>query len=657
MRYILSVSVIIAAAITYASGQVGEPSLEKGQVEDLKGITKVYVGTFNQSTSSITTLTIIETVRKRLPLITFVSVREEADVWLLFSAETGTETESNPDSSLEGRSSVKYVTILRSQGKVIRVRGPNLAKLVKKFSAAGRSTDGNRLARDFAEEFIKLYLKANAGKYSAAARRPEPDGTPSLGGTTTGDFGELPLSITLSQEPGPPADERLIVDLLKGVTKVYVGAPDHYSSLFLRDIVQTVRKKIPQLVFISDRKDAEVWLLFSADAHVKDASVRGMIIRSFGPGRLRTLMQYSAQGDRGAERFAELFVKSYRKANTVTPADVARLQQATGVPPRLTGESIKGERAPVAARGGTASTDAPAPAPREVGDGDILRTDTSLVTILANVVGRDGSTGPEMRQDDFSVYEDDVKQDIAFFEPVDRPFTVVLLIDSSTSVDAQIREIIKAAKVLVESLRPDDQLAIVTFDARVKEVLKLTKIRELPGKELKISPHGGTRLYDAVDFAASRYLRRLPGRKAVVLLTDGVDFGSFVTTAAGTLHDAEEDDALFYTVQYKTFEDPLRPAKQVQQEYERGTTYLRELAEKTGGRYRRAEDISDLSPAFASVVKELSCQYSLGYYPKRPPQPGERRRIRVRVSRSDLVIHTRDSYVSKSPETKQAEPK
>jgi hypothetical protein len=92
-----------------------------------------------------------------------------------------------------------------------------------------------------------------------------------------------------------------------------------------------------------------------------------------------------------------------------------------------------------------------------VGDGDFLHIDTSLVTILANVIGRDGSPAPDMRQGDFSVYEDDVKQEIAFFEPVDRPFTVVLLIDSSTSVDAQLKEIVKAARVLVDRLRPDDQ--------------------------------------------------------------------------------------------------------------------------------------------------------------------------------------------------------
>src|SRR5690349_18447478 len=115
MRHILFVTAILAAAFTYASGQVQESSLGNGEIEDLKGIIKVYVDTSGRST-----LTIIETVRKSLPQITFVSSRDEAEVWLLFRVETGTETDSNPDSSLEGRSSMKSVNILRSQGKVIR---------------------------------------------------------------------------------------------------------------------------------------------------------------------------------------------------------------------------------------------------------------------------------------------------------------------------------------------------------------------------------------------------------------------------------------------------------------------------------------------------------------------------------------------------------
>jgi len=451
------------------------------------------------------------------------------------------------------------------------------------------------------------------------------------------------------QEPEPPLAKGKIEDL-KGITTVYVDAPDDYSSLFLREIVETVRKNIPRLIFVWAKDEADVWLLFSVESNVRDAKVRGRIIRSLEPGQLRLVKRYAATGKKGAEGFAMEFVKSYQKANPDPQADVARAQQAKSLPPRLKGESTS-----VPVFGGTTSA-RKASNGYEVSEGDTLRTDTSLVTILAMVSSRNGKAAPDMQPADFSVYENDVKQDIAFFEPVDHPFTVVLLIDSSTSVEAEFREILKATKVLVDRLRPDDQLVVITFNAKIKEVLKLTKIRELRGEAIKISPHGGTRLYDAVDFAADQYLRRLPGRKAVVLLTDGVDFGSFKTTAEGSLHDAEEYDALFYTIQYKTSDPQPKPIEKAVQEYERATRYLQELAENSGGRYLRAEDMADLSPAFGSVVKELSFQYSLGYYPRRPLQPGERRRLRVEVSQSDLVIHTRNRYVFKSPEAKQAVP-
>src|SRR5258705_5086054 len=110
-----------------------------------------------------------------------------------------------------------------------------------------------------------------------------------------------------SQKPEPPLEEGKIEDL-KGVTKLYVGAPDHYSSLFLRNIVETVRQKIPHLVFVWARDDADVWLLFSVESNLRDASVEGRIIRSLGPGRLRLIKLYSAKGNKGEEGSAEQFV-------------------------------------------------------------------------------------------------------------------------------------------------------------------------------------------------------------------------------------------------------------------------------------------------------------------------------------------------------------
>jgi VWFA-related protein len=453
-----------------------------------------------------------------------------------------------------------------------------------------------------------------------------------------------------AQEPEPALEKGKIEDL-KGITTIYVDAPDEFSSLFLREIVETVRKKIPRLIFVRTKDVADVWLLFSVESNVRDANVQGRIIRSLEPGHLRLVERYAGSANKGAEGFAKEFVKYYLEANRDPQSDVAQPQKAKSLPPSLTGEStsVAVTQGPTSARKASNSD--------EVSEGDILRTDTSLVTILTKIMRRDGKAASDMHEADFSVYENDVKQDIAFFEPVDRPFSVVLLIDSSTSVEAEFSEIIKATKVLVDRLRPDDQLVVATFNVKMKEVRKLAKIRNLRGESIQILRYAGPRIYDAMDFAASHYLRRWPGRKAVVVLTDGVDFGSFRTTAEGSLHDAEEYDALFYTIQYKTSEFQPRPVEKAQQQNEGGTAYLRELAEKTGGHYQRAEEMDHLSAAFDSVVKELSAQYSLGYYPSRPPQPGERRRIRVQVNQPDLVVHTRSSYVFKSPETKPAVPK
>jgi VWFA-related protein len=82
-----------------------------------------------------------------------------------------------------------------------------------------------------------------------------------------------------------------------------------------------------------------------------------------------------------------------------------------------------------------------------------------------------------------------------------------------------------------------------------------------------------------------------------------------------------------------------------QDDYEIGDRYLNELANSTGGREYHADSLQNMSTAFANVAEELRRQYSIGYYPKRPPQPGQRRQIRVRARQSNLAVRARDSYI------------
>jgi hypothetical protein len=276
-RHLLNGLFVVIAAFTYASAQ----TFEKGRVEDLTGISRVYIST------SSANVVVIEAIHKKLPQITFVSSRDEAEVWLEYSAQRDTERDSNPGLSerIDSRPTETIIHILRSQGKIIRLAGSNPARLVKKVSGTGKASDGNRLARDFAEEFIKLYSEANPG-----SRQPD--------------------------TKQAPAFEKGSIEDLKGGTTLYVGAPDHYSSFYLQKIVETIRKEIPGLVIVSDR-DADIWLLFDAEGTFRDSNVQGRIIRNLGQGRLRLVKEYSGKGSAGADHFVKEFIKSYRKVNPV----------------------------------------------------------------------------------------------------------------------------------------------------------------------------------------------------------------------------------------------------------------------------------------------------------------------------------------------------
>lgn len=501
------------------------------------------------------------------------------------------------------------------------------------------------------------------------------------------------LTSSAGQAQGPTMEKGNIEEL-RGATSVYVGARPG-ETWIRRKVIDTLRKEIPQLDVVILPEDADVWFLISDERDVQSEiavrgvprddvdrrtgadvgrskvvyKLKGQIILAGIPTRHRLVRKVSASGSDikdVAGKLALEFIASYTKANRGQPSASTVHQPATSARPTL---HLK--KSPVNAKPGNSSIPAKADA-EALGEDDVVRVDTSLVTIHADVVSRDGKPATSLQSDAFSVYEDDVKQDLAFVEPVERPFTVVLLIDSSGSVRPRLKAIADATKILIDNLRPDDQIVGVSFDYETREVMKLTRVRDLRDKGMNLTSGGGTRLYDAVEFVIGRYLRRLPGRKAVVMLTDGIDGtmtdgpdgGSFVATADSNVRDAEELDALFYAVQYNTWVEPIdRPRSGMTDTElrkfweERSTAYLQSLTQKTAGRMYRADNLGDLAPAFASIVAELSRQYSLGYYPKRSPQEGERRRIKVRVTSPDLVVRARDSYVSKSPSAKPAGPR
>jgi Ca-activated chloride channel family protein len=326
--------------------------------------------------------------------------------------------------------------------------------------------------------------------------------------------------------------------------------------------------------------------------------------------------------------------------------------------------------------------------PEEVDQNDIVRVNTTLVTIPVSVMDREGRYAPNLRKEDFRLWEDGVEQQIAFFATVDKPFSVVLTIDTSSSTRFQLNEIQDAAIAFVNQLQPGDRVMVVSFDDKVRVLTDFTSDRSrLRNAIMETRTGNGTKLYEAVDMIINQKLANVEGKKAIVLFTDGVDTTSRHASYESTVRDAEELDALIFPVQYDTF-DPAAGggsnwpgstrrssgnilidilgsigrgkhggigtgggsggAGSSRGEYERGNRYLHELADRTGARVYEADSTRNLSVAFGNVAEELRRQYSLGYYPKSQAQAGQRRSIRVRTTQPNLAVRARDSYIVNS---------
>lgn len=328
-------------------------------------------------------------------------------------------------------------------------------------------------------------------------------------------------------------------------------------------------------------------------------------------------------------------------------------------------------------------------------DNEVIRVETNLVTMPVSVLDRDGRFITGLQQRDFQIFENGVQQKVEYFQSVEQPFTVILLIDVSPSTQFKIDEIQDAAIAFVNQLRPGDKVQVISFDERVRILSPVTNDRRVLQNAIRRTEFGdGTSLYEAVDFVVERQLKQIQGRKAVVLFTDGVDTTSRRANYQSTVRDVEETEALFYPIRYDTQSDmnggwggggnyPSRYPRQQRgiggiigvilgggnvqvgrggggrggtgsssAEYETGKKYLADLARNSGGRAFEARN--DLSAAFSGIAEELRRQYSIGYYPETVGKTGERKQIRVRVMRPNLVVRAKTSYIVGANDNKQA---
>src|ERR1043165_4406199 len=199
-----------------------------------------------------------------------------------------------------------------------------------------------------------------------------------------------------------------------------------------------------------------------------------------------------------------------------------------------------------------APTQQPETLPEEPQDIETLKTDTDLVTVPLIANDSNGTYVTDLRQEEFSILEDGVQQQIAFFGKVAAPFHVVLMLDTSSSTQDKLREIQQAAYTFVQQLQDADRVKVISFDDAVRDLNEFTSDREVLRSAIYKTKSGqGTKVYDAVELALNT-IRKIRGRKAIVIFTDGMDWHSDRATYDGTLRWLDEEGVVVYPIRYDT---------------------------------------------------------------------------------------------------------
>ena len=183
---------------------------------------------------------------------------------------------------------------------------------------------------------------------------------------------------------------------------------------------------------------------------------------------------------------------------------------------------------------------------------ETIKTDTNLVMVPVIATGTNGIYVTDLTKPEFTISEDGVAHEIAFFGKVAAPFHVILMLDTSASTQAKLRQIQAAAYAFVQQLQPADRVKIISFDDQVRNLNEFTSDRET----LRVAINGtrsgqGTKVYDAIELALNT-VRRIQGRKAIVIFTDGMDWHSDRASFDGTLRYLDEEGVIVYPIRYET---------------------------------------------------------------------------------------------------------
>jgi Ca-activated chloride channel family protein len=271
-------------------------------------------------------------------------------------------------------------------------------------------------------------------------------------------------------------------------------------------------------------------------------------------------------------------------------------------------------------------------------DDDVVRVNTDLVVLNITVTDAAGQYVPGLRLSDFKVFEDGKEipaQLISSFSVHESPFASVVLLDTSSSMEVQLSLARSAAIRFLDRLREEDVAAVYKFDSKVERVQDFSTGRDLAPMAFGLHAKGMTRLNDAVVNAAKALAERPEMRKAIVILSDGMDTSSKATSDKA-IESALGIGATIYAVDMSASGNGLNN--------QQSAAVLRRFAEKSGGRFVGTPGGPALRDAFANIADELGHQYTIAYRPLNQTRDGKWRKLEVKVSRPELIVRTRKGY-------------
>jgi VWFA-related protein len=278
--------------------------------------------------------------------------------------------------------------------------------------------------------------------------------------------------------------------------------------------------------------------------------------------------------------------------------------------------------------------------PPEAGE-EVISLDTSLVVL--NVTVTDGSEHyvSGLKAEDFKIFEDSAPQRILSFSFEETPFAAAILLDASGSMGNKLTLARAACGNFVERIRDGDVFAIYSFSGlKVKTLQDFTEVRDVPDAVWDMRPDGETPLYDGIAKAAEALSKRPERRRAILLVSDGVD-----TKSGATLDDAMRKVTAghisIYTVNLSDAA-VYRVAPR-----DNGAEVMKMMATKSGGKFFQTPGGHQLREAFSDTVEELRRQYTITYESTNDRADGRWRAIEVRVGKPYLNIRARQGYYAR----------